>query len=232
MKLTPQYLSGVSITMLISALMFSGSAAAYEPDQWIFRFGAMYMSPQDSNSVVQYAPGGPTIYPIDIEFSDETQLGINATYMFARNLGVQFLTSTPFDYSINRTSATTGTMNTTLGTVKAVPLTVSLQLYFMDTNTRVQPYLGFGVNYTSFYDPDVNSSQNAAIDYLEVDNAWAASFEAGIDIAFTEDWVINIAASYIDTETEISFDDVDDSWVIDDIDLTPLAFTLGFGYRF
>lgn len=233
MKRLPKNPPGISLAMLILVFIFPVQAAAYETGEWVVRGGALYMSPQVSNFVVQSAPGGPDIYPVAIDFSNETQLGINATYMISDNVGAQVLTATPFYYSIVRTSITDpDAMNATPGYVYASPFSISLQLYFMDAGARTQPYVGLGANYTTFYNPKVSGAQNDAIENLEVDDTWGLSFEVGIDVAIDEHWVVNAAAWYISSETQVSFSDYDDNWTIDDVDLNPLAFMLGVGYRF
>ena len=74
-----------------------------------------------------------------------------------------------------------------------------------------QPYLGFGVNYTVFFDEDVDNQlietlgalTDGAVDDadLDLDDSFGLAGQVGVDIPFGENWAFNAGVWYIDIET-------------------------------
>lgn len=76
--------------------------------------------------------------------------------MATDNIGVELLAATPFRHKV-------GTRPTrTIATVHQLPPTLMAQWYFGDAQSKVRPYVGAGINYTTFFNEDFNDTGKAA----------------------------------------------------------------------
>ena len=171
--------------LLISAAV---SVQAYEEGDWIVRVGAVTVAPNESSDNIVLPTNPPTVLK-GASVGDDTQLGLIGAYMLSDTVGLELLAATPFehDISIRGTSITAGT-------TKQLPPTLSLQWYPRGGQDGWQPYLGMGVNYTIFFDeevdPDLENALGAIIGAstvdLELDNSVGISAQAGMDFPITE----------------------------------------------
>jgi len=148
------------ITSALLAAGFGLCSQAYAVDQgdWVMRVGATNVSPNDGSSGV--------VADDAIGVDDGTSLSVSFTYMFRDNLGVEILAALPFDHDI--TLAGTGKIAET----KQLPPTVSLEYHFTP-NSNVRPYVGVGVNYTTFMDEEAV----AAISSISLDDSFGALYQ-------------------------------------------------------
>src|SRR5690606_35938452 len=114
-------------TLLAAAVVAASvPAMAYEAGDIMVKAGAISVAPENSETSAA-------------EISENTQLGITATYMFHSKWGVELLAATPFEHNI----AVRGTAIT--AKTKHLPPTVSLQYYPLSgENSNVQPYFEIG----------------------------------------------------------------------------------------
>lgn len=82
--------------------------------------------------------------------TNNTQLGLTFTYMATDNIGVELLAATPFRHKIG--TRATGD----IATVHHLPPTLMAQWYFGDASSKFRPYVGAGINYTTFFDNGFN----------------------------------------------------------------------------
>lgn len=90
--------------------------------------------------------------PGGFNVSNNTQLGLTFTYMATDNIGVELLAATPFRHKVG--TAATGN----IATVHHLPPTLMAQWYFGDSSSKLRPYIGAGINYTTFFDESVNDT--------------------------------------------------------------------------
>jgi outer membrane protein len=154
--------------------------------------------------------------------------------MFRDHWGVEVVAATPFSHDIE-VEGLDETLN--LGETKHLPPTVLLQWFPMDSTSAIQPYIGLGVNYTVFFDEKISG---AAKDFFEtddiemtLDSSIGLAAEAGIDFTFgaRNQWMFNLAVWWMDIDTEAEVD-IQGLKVTADVELDPLAYMAGFGYRF
>ncbi|GHB28005.1 OmpW/AlkL family protein [Salinicola rhizosphaerae] len=82
------------------------------------------------------------------------------------------------------------------GDFKQVPVNLTAQYYPLGgMDSRVQPYAGVGVNYTTF------SDENGVGD---VDDSWGAVGQLGVDLNVTDNFGFNAFAQYADVDADIS----------------------------
>ena len=205
-----------------------GSAMAYEAGDIIIRAGIASVQPDESSSALKL--NGTALGGTSAGVDSDEQLGLTGTYMLTSNLGVGLLAVTPFHNDI-----TANGLGIDAGDTKVLPPTLTLQYFPMDSASDFQPYVGIGVNYTAFFDEQVDSELETALSSrgdLELDDSIGLALEAGFDYAIDEHWILNAAVWYIDIETSADFKFDNGTRVKADVDIDPWVYMLGVGYKF
>lgn len=227
----------LAASMAIGLGLSSVSVQAYEAGDFILRLGAATVTPEEGNSdlklngaVLGATRGG------DLEINRNTQLGITGTYMFTENIGLGVLAATPFDHTIDSDAVIAGVVGTNkLGSTKHLPPTVTVQYFFNDSGSAIQPYIGAGINYTVFFDEEVASSAEAGAlggkSSLSLDDSWGLALEAGVDIAISDNLLVNFAVWNIDIDTEATIKSPLGK-LTTDVDIDPWVYMVGLGYKF
>lgn len=194
-----------SIKSLVAAgvlVLLSPSSFAYEAGDFILRAGAASVVPSEDSS---NATGGTVPAGVKVGAGSDQQLGLTGTYMFTKNIGLEVLASTPFTHYVTFDGILKGTG--TLGTVKHLPPTVSVQ-YFFDTGTIATPYVGVGVNYFMVLESEMtsNGATTLGTTKLDVDDSVGLALSAGVDVKLDDHFVLNAAVWKIDVDTRASID--------------------------
>ena len=210
MKFQPEKLTRVMF-MALGLIMFSSSHAAEKGD-WLVRFGAIHVSPNDSSGTLT---GAPTV---GVAVDSDTQAFANISYMLSETLALELLAATPFTHTISATGALSGE----IATVKQLPPTLSLQHHFSPNGT-VRPYAGAGINYTMFFDEQAT----AVINSISLDDSWGWAAQAGTDIEINKNWFANVDLRYINIETTATT-----NLGTVDVKINPWVFSVGVGTRF
>jgi len=209
------------------------SAQAYEQGDWIVRIGATTVAPnEDSDNIV--LPTEPPTVLKGVSVSDDTQLGLIGAYMISDNFGIELLAATPFEHDISVKG-----VGIDAGTAKQLPPTLSFQWYPRGNQDGWQPYLGIGVNYTIFFDEEVDPQLEAALGAiigaskvdLELDDSIGLSAQAGVDFPLSDQWSINLGVWYMDLGTTAKIK-TDVGTVKFDVDIDPWVYNVGIAYKF
>lgn len=180
--------------------------------------------------------GTNTETPNDMILVDDgSSLGISATYMIDQHWGVEVLGALPFKHDIE---ADIGTIlglgaNGTIASTRHLPPTVSVQYYPLGCkeDTKFNPYVGLGFNYTTFFDEKTKG--DAAGLELSLDDSTGLAFQLGIDYAVTENISANFALYWIDLDTTADLRTASGDRVAKfNVELDPMVSTLGLAYRF
>lgn len=111
------------------ALTLAGTAVpAFAADDNLLSAGAAYSHPE------QKGVGG-------LQVDDQGGAALDYRHFFNRNWAL--------DLGVGESRHSIAAGGTTFGSTRVVPLTVTGQ-YYVDTGTLVRPYVGAGLNYTSF----------------------------------------------------------------------------------
>lgn len=193
-------------------------ALAHEAGDFFMRAGSATVRPTEgSDNVLGMG---------EFDVSNNTQLGLTFTWMATDHIGVELLAATPFRHKVGL--AATGT----LATVRQLPPTLMAQYYFFDSRSKVRPYVGVGVNYTTFYDADFNQTgRDAGLSDLSVKDSWGVAGQVGLDYQINRDWMLNASLWYMDIDTEVKFKHNGDQQNIS-TRIDPWVFFFGAGYRF
>ena len=214
--------------------LFATTASAYDAGNFVVRLGAANVDPDTDSDPIEV---GSTTLPNGVDVDDDTQLGINLMYMVTDHWGLELLAATPFEHDISLEDAPVEA-----GSTKHLPPTLTLNWFPMSGESPWQPYIGIGVNYTRFFDEDVDNELNEALGNilglplpvdakLSLDDSWGIAGRAGIDYFLNDSWGLNASVWYLDisTEADIRFAEGSTSF---DVDIDPWVYMLGITYRF
>lgn len=194
-----------SAALLGSSLLLGQAALAFEAGDFYVRGGVAQSEPRSNN-------GDVADQRLDI--ADERGFTYALGYMFYGNLGVELSGSEKFEHDL-----TLG--GSDIGSIERMPVNLMVNYYPMGSlDSRVQPYVGAGLNYTRF------SGEPAGLDARR---SYGAVGQVGIDLAITDNLMLNGAVNYADVDTRIS---TSDGQNLGDAKVDPLTIGGGVTLRF
>ncbi|GHA00572.1 outer membrane protein W [Arenicella chitinivorans] len=216
----------ILVAALLSALPMV-PANAYKAGDLILRAGAANANPDASSSEVRVA--GANVSGSSVDVDDNTQLGLTGTYMFSDVLGIGLLAATPFKHDVSAK----GIGINKVATVEHLPPTLTLQYFPRAGDAAVQPYFGLGVNYTRFFSEQTSDELNAALgdSDISLDDSFGLALEAGVDVAFNQNWILNAAVWRLDLDTDATINSPAGQVTVD-VTVDPWVYMLGLGYKF
>jgi len=217
----------LALSILATALA-APLAQAYQAGDIILRAGAATVDPHEDSSALKL--NGATLGGQATVDSD-TQLGLTGTFMLTDNLGIGLLAATPFQHQVGVKGL--GALDGKLADIKHLPPTLSLQYFPLAASSRLQPYVGAGLNYTTFFDEDLTSQRESqGFSNLELDDSWGLALEAGVDFMLTDNLLVNATVWYLDIDTTATADLAGAGQVKVDVDIDPWVYMVGLGYKF
>lgn len=121
-----------------------------------------------------------------------------------------------------------------VGKVSLLPPTLTVQYHFMPKE-RISPYVGAGINYTLFYNEDAANNPNSGglrITDVEYKNRFGWALQAGVDVALTGNWSLNVDVKKIFLKTDVTATVNGALPVTSKVTLDPWLVGVGIGYRF
>jgi outer membrane protein len=168
-----------ALALGVAAASFAAPAMAQSQGDWTFGVGVINVNPKSDNGTL--AGAAATI-------DDNTQLSLTAEYFIRDNLGIELLAASPFEHDI-----ALGGSN--IGSTKQLPPTLSL-VYHIPTNGKVTPFVGVGVNYTTFF------SEESSLGTLDLDNSFGFAATVGADWQISERGALRLNVRYMDIDTD------------------------------
>ncbi|MEQ8405051.1 MAG: OmpW family protein [Oceanicaulis sp.] len=203
-----------------AAMTMLGFAAPAQADagDWLFRVRAINVTPDESATITPI--GGD----VDIDFSVVPEFDI--TYFLTDKVAAELILGvTPHDVE----AVGTALGDVDLGEVTLLPPTLTLQYHF-NPEGQVRPYVGAGLNYTVFFNEDLpGGSPLASIDY---DPSVGGALQAGVDYAINERWFVNLDVKKVWINTDVTIDAGGLGIVEADVDINPVIFGVGVGWRY
>lgn len=209
----------IAVALSVAALTGTTQALAYEPGDTIIRGGLASVVPGGSYSEVA---GGA----FDLRADRDIQAAISGSYMVTDNMSVDLLASTPFEHDIEA-----GPGGTSIGSTKHLPPTVTVSWFPMaGMDLGFKPYVGAGINYTTFWDEDLNSTGKTATgaNELSLDDSVGIAAQVGVDVPLDDQWSVGASAYYADIETDAELDGDD----IGTVEIDPMVYRAHVGYQF
>ncbi|MBP2849640.1 MULTISPECIES: outer membrane protein OmpW [Dickeya] len=204
--------------LMVAAAMVPALAEAHQAGDIIVRAGTATVRPHTSSDDVL----GLGSFSVN----NNTQLGLTLGYMATDNIGVELLAATPFKHRVG-----VGGVGQ-IAEVKHLPPTLMAQYYFGQSTDSLRPYLGLGLNYTTFFDEKFNQTgQDAGLTDLHLKSSWGVAAQAGLDYNLNKNWLLNMSVWWMDIDTTVKFKAAGQDQSIK-TRLDPWVFMFGFGYKF
>ena len=204
-------------------LASSTTLALAQDSDWIVRGRILSISPDDESTTILDTGTGVTV-------DSATSLEVDLTYMFNESWGLEIV-ATYSSHDLETTGGALGGLDA--GSVDVLPPTFSLQ-YFFDAGGRLHPYVGVGLNYTTFPSYDLSSDlEGAGVADIDFDDSIGFAAGGGLDIDFGTSWLLNLDVKYVDMSTDAEIR-LDGGGTLDTVtvDINPWLFGVGVGYRF
>ncbi|MFN3579055.1 MAG: OmpW/AlkL family protein [Pseudomonas sp.] len=227
--------SRLSASLLLAPLLLSAAfaAQAHQAGDIIVRAGAVTVDPREDSGAIHHEVLG-SVAGSKATLDSNTQIGLNLVYMLTPQLGVEVLAATPFshDVGVKGMPGPYAGLNGKLGEIKHLPPTVSAVWYPLSSESKVQPYLGAGINYTWFFDESLSSeAKGKGFKGLSLDNSWGLAAQVGADLMLTDRLMLNAQVRYIDISTTGHTKLAGDKVKVN-VDVDPMVYMVGLGYRF
>ena len=188
------------------ATALSIPAANAAPGDWLIRAGVHQVDPKSDNS------------PIVSVKSDES-LTLSGSYFFTDRIAVEVLAAFPFKHAI-----TLNADGSEVAETRHLPPTVTLQYHFLP-DAAVRPYVGAGLNYTTFFDEKTRGALTGT--RLSLDDSFGLAAEVGVDIALNDNWALNLNIRWFDIDTDARLDGAD----LGSVKIDPYGYGLMFTRR-
>lgn len=181
---------------LAAALAVAATPAlAQSAGSWTIGVGAHNVAPKSDNGTLTATPLGN----LTMEVDSNVRPTITGEYFVRDNLGVEVLAALPFQHDIS--VAGVGKV----GSTKQLPPTVSLQYHF--GHGKVKPFVGIGLNYTTFFSTDAEGA--IAGTNLDLSDSWGLAGHLGIDVQVGAKGAIRIDYRKIDIDTDVQLNGAD-----------------------
>ena len=200
----------------ITALTMT-SAFAVPAGTWSVAAGAHMVDPKSDNGTL--ADGA-----LSVEVDDDIRPTISGEYFVANNVGIELLAAIPFHHDITLTDNDGNEID---ANTQHLPPTLSVQYHFdgYDLPMNVKPFVGVGVNYTTFFKERIYLGNG---NDLELDDSVGVAGHVGLDIPFAPTESFRIDARYMDIKTDASLNGTD----IGEVDISPWVYGVAFVKQF
>ena len=212
--------------------LVASPALAYEAGTWVFRAGVGVVAPDSDNLVLDDGTSTTTV-----SVDDGISLTLMGTYMFSPNWGFDILASWPFNHDINASIVDNVDpdlipLSAQIAETDHLPPTFSIQYHFLPDGT-FQPYVGAGVNYTIFFNTDVEQALiDLGIDDIDLDDSFGLALQVGGDFVLDDRWLINFDVRWIDIESDLEATALGVTGELGTVKIDPWVYSLNLGYRF
>jgi len=143
---------------------------------------------------------------------------LDVSYFFTKNISAELIAA------VTRHHMSVKHPNIDLGRVEVLPPTLTAQYHFLPTS-MVNPYLGAGINYTTFF----GTSKGASGLKVHYDSSWGPALQAGADIHLTGNWYANVDVKQLFVSTTAN---VGSGAATARVNLNPTLVGVGVGYKF
>ncbi|MCF7500512.1 MULTISPECIES: OmpW family outer membrane protein [unclassified Pseudoalteromonas] len=213
----------LSIALLTSLLALSPVANA----NLSVNVGAINVNPDNDSSKINEAP------TLGLRGDDNTQLGLTIDYAFDDNWVLELVAATPFSHDIQGTGGLAGNK---IADIKQLPPSLIAQYHFLDSTYKFRPFIGVGINYTTFFDEQPSAALKATLgtDDVEVklDDSFGFAAQAGFNYMMSENWGLHGMVALIDIDTDATVYANGAKALTSTVEIDPVVAMFGVKYKF
>lgn len=205
-----------SLVLAAATALTMTSAFAVPAGTWSVAAGAHYVDPKSDNGTLDNG--------LSVDVDGDVRPTISGEYFIADNVGVELLAAIPFHHDITLTDANGNEVD---AKTQHLPPTLSVQYHFDGYNLpmNVKPFVGVGVNYTTFFKERVYLGNG---NDLELDDSVGVAGHIGLDIPYAPTESFRIDARYKDIKTDASLNGSD----LGEVDISPWVYGVAFVKQF
>lgn len=220
----------IGLGLLAGVLFAASQPALAEAGDILIRGRATYFMPLDDSGLIRPGIGKlPSGASVEDKFGAEFAF----TYFLSNTIGLEF----GFGGSkLNIFGDDHTPSEGDLVSAKFIMPSATLQYHFMP-KAAVRPYVGVGINYVRYYDEQpgsvlvlANRFPNRVQPTASLEGKFGYHGQIGFDVPLTDRFFVNFDVKYVMTNTTAKFVTNDIDFV--DIDVNPIIFGLGLGFRF
>ncbi|WP_338365101.1 OmpW family outer membrane protein [uncultured Pseudoalteromonas sp.] len=213
----------ISIALLTSLLAITPAAHA----NLSVNVGAINVNPDNSSSAINEAP------TLGLKGDSDTQLGITVDYAFNDQWVIELIAATPFSHDVNGAGGLAGNK---IADIKQLPPSLLAQYHFLDTSYAFRPFIGLGINYTTFFDEQPSQALKATLgtDDVEVklDDSFGFIAQIGANYKIDKNWGLHAMVSMIDIDTDATVYANGAKALTSTVELDPVVAMFGVRYSF
>ncbi|MGP5501412.1 OmpW/AlkL family protein [Psychrobacter faecalis] len=204
-----------SLVLAAATALTMTTAFAVPAGTWSIAAGAHYVDPKSDNGTLNNG--------LSVDVDGDVRPTISGEYFIANNVGVELLAAIPFHHDFDLNDAAGNRVLS--GKTQHLPPTLSLQYHFdgYSMPMNVKPFVGVGVNYTTFFKEKVSNGAD-----LDLDDSVGVAGHIGLDIPFAPTESFRIDARYMDIKTDATLNGVDAG----EIDISPWVYGVAFVKQF
>ncbi|WP_201585538.1 OmpW family outer membrane protein [Psychrobacter sp. HII-4] len=205
-----------SLVLAAATALTMTSAFAVPAGTWTVAAGAHYVDPKSDNGTLDNG--------LSVDVDGDVRPTISGEYFVADNVGIELLAAIPFHHDITLTDANGNEVD---AKTQHLPPTLSVQYHFDGDNLpmNVKPFVGVGVNYTTFFKERVYLGNG---NDLELDDSVGVAGHIGLDIPYAPTESFRIDARYMDIKTDASLNGSD----LGEVDISPWVYGVAFVKQF
>lgn len=209
-------------TLLLSSLLIAASsyavpALAQSKGDWTLGVGVHQVNPKSDNGVLNGTALG--LGRLSVGVDSDIKPTVTAEYFIADNLGIEVLAALPFKHEISIDGVGT------VGETKHLPPVVSLQYHFNSAG-KVSPFIGAGINYTTFFSEKTTGAL-AGTD-LKLEDSWGLAAHAGLDFKVGERGALRVDVRWADIDTKVKVNGAS----LGSVNIDPLVYGAAYLWRF
>ena len=213
-----------SLVLAAATALTMTTAFAVPAGTWSVAAGAHYVDPKSDNGTLA---NSDLNLVANVDVDGDVRPTISGEYFIANNVGVELLAAIPFHHDFTLTDANGDEIT---GRTQHLPPTLSLQYHFDGYNMpmNVKPFVGVGVNYTTFF----KEKANVAGTELKLDDSVGVAGHIGLDIPFAPTESFRIDARYMDIKTDASLNIDGTKHELGEVDISPWVYGVAFVKQF
>lgn len=194
--------AAAALCALVAAPSLAQAQAAEGP--WMVRARAVHLDSANKDST-----------GLGLSVNNKWLPEVDISYFFTPNIAAELILSVPQKHTVYSNG-------TSIGSLKHLPPTLTLQYHFTGLEGGFKPYLGAGLNYTRF--SAVNLPAGVDVDR----NSFGGALQAGVDIPVGSGLYLNLDVKKVWIKTDVSAGGA----VVGSFKVNPVLFGIGIGKRF
>lgn len=195
-----------------ASICLAQPAFAQSAGKWTLGVGVHQINPKSDNGSVLDGT-------LDLGIGSDVRPTFTAEYFLTDHWGIEALASLPFQHDIDIKGVGK------VGSTRHLPPTVSLQYHF-NNGGSVSPFVGAGVNYTTFFSEETTGALDGL--ELELEDSWGLAAHAGLDFAVGKNGAVRLDVRWIDIDSDVMVEGVE----VGTAEIDPLAYGITYVFNY